>query len=70
MALQKARKWQKFLPNPIFLIFEVRCIFLSSFMFLTIFAQKLHQKPEKKSENEFYMKMLKNLKKSKKSILA
>ena len=34
------------------------------------FYKKLHQKPEKKSENEFFMKMLKNLKKSKKSILA
>ena len=30
----------------------------------------LRQKPKKKSKNEFFMKMLKNLKKSKKSILA
>ena len=32
--------------------------------FLTIFYKQLHKKTEKKLENEFFMKMLKNLKKS------
>ena len=43
---------------------------LAKFHVSNYFLQKVTQKTKKKSENEFFMKMLKNLKKSKKSILA
>ena len=43
---------------------------LAKFHVSNYFLQKVTPKTKKKSENEFFMKMLKNLKKSKKSILA